>query len=126
MGLTRKLPSSISNIQQSSELHSIKRLVNEVNTNVSQDIIFERGSDYTHPNDNISLSLPNKKKIKVDHDKDYQQKKNCIIVLTDPILDEAADEVAEELEWEVILQQWNVDCERFVTLSPHPSTEVCI
>jgi hypothetical protein len=33
------------------------------------------------------------------------------IVLTDRILDEAASEVAEDLEWDQLMKEWNIDCE---------------
>jgi hypothetical protein len=33
------------------------------------------------------------------------------IVLTDRILDEAANEVAEELEWDQIMKEWDTQCE---------------
>jgi hypothetical protein len=113
MALTRNLPSPISSMQDS-ENHVDKSCVIEINLQESQDKAVEREScDYNHPSDDdTSVSSSNKKRKELDHDDDSsQKKKNCTTPLTDPILDEAADEVAEESEWELILQQWNADCE---------------
>jgi hypothetical protein len=74
--------------------------------------------DFGEPIDQIYLSVPCTKRSRLDPSEEDQNQntKHIITYFSDPILDEAADEVAEELEWELILQQWNIECENFPCL----------
>jgi hypothetical protein len=110
----RKLPSSISKPQATEHHSSIKEII----LKLRKDMDIERNFDFGEPIDQISLSLPSTKRNRLDPSEEDQNQntKHFITVFSDPILDEAADEVAEELEWELILQQWNIECENLPCL----------
>jgi hypothetical protein len=111
MALTRKLPSPISDIHPS-EHHRDKRCIRDIILKVvNQGMEMQDCNEIDRPIGDTSLSSNNTKRRKLDHDEDDSNKNHCTACLTDPILDEAANEVAEESEWELILQQWNTEKE---------------
>ena len=56
-----------------------------------------------------------KKRREIENDIGDKFKKQCR-ALTDPILDEVSKEVAEELDWALVLERWNVESENMSNL----------
>jgi hypothetical protein len=56
-----------------------------------------------------------KKRREIENDIDDKFKKQCR-ALTDPTLDEVSKEVAEELDWALVLERWNVESENMSNL----------
>jgi hypothetical protein len=114
MALTRQLPSPISNLEPADH-HIDKNHIKDVNLSGSQDMTVETNSDCTFSSCSSSKKRKEFEQDKDDDDDDHHHhsyKKQVISCITDPVLDEAADEVAEESEWwDLILQQWNADRE---------------